>query len=249
MAQIHLSFLSLQVSWSTLTPYRLVTTGADGLARTWDVREACLKRYGRMIGERPEYLLQVQGKDVSSEDKNDSDGAGSSGPNGENGVAIPPLPVRGENGSENAAAPAAAAAEPPLPLIPPPPLPLPADGGPNGNQANGVGNADNDGADAGEFVANDNMDAGVKLVSKLQHGATLDERLGGPGTRSRRSAVKVICVARCPYGGHFATGSDDGICRVWQEEDNSSVETVDSHFCAFPSTEKDAPTRTSRRKS
>lgn len=196
-----------------------------------------------MIGERPEYLLRVQGKDVSSEDKNDSDGAGSSGLNG---VAIPPLPVRGENGSENAAA-----AEPPLPVIPPPPLPLPADGGPNGNQnqANGVGNADIDGADAGEFVANDNMDAGVKLVSKLQHGATLDERLGGPGTRSRRSAVKVICVARCPYGGHFATGSDDGICRVWQEEDNSLVETVDSHFGASPSTEKDAPTRTSRRKS
>ena len=185
-------FSFLQVSWSTLTPYRLVTTGADGLARTWDVREACLKRYGKMIGERPEYLLQMQGKDVTSEDKNDLDGAGSSGPNGEIGVAIPPLPVRGENGSENAAALAAAAAEPPLPVIPPPPLPLPADGGPNGNQnqANGVGNADNDGADAGVFVANDNMDAGVKLVSKLQHGATLDERLGGPGTRSRRSAVK-----------------------------------------------------------
>ena len=31
------------VSWSTLTPYRLVTTSQDGLARMWDIREAALK--------------------------------------------------------------------------------------------------------------------------------------------------------------------------------------------------------------
>ena len=44
------------VSWSALTPYRLVTTSADGLARTWDIRKSCLKRYGKYIGNRPEYI-------------------------------------------------------------------------------------------------------------------------------------------------------------------------------------------------
>ena len=64
---------TLKVSWSTLSPYRLVTTGADGLARTWDVREACLKRYGHMIGNRLEYCLRVNGKDVLSGILVDSD--------------------------------------------------------------------------------------------------------------------------------------------------------------------------------
>lgn len=65
---------------------------------------------------------------------------------------------------------------------------------------------------AGNFVANDRIDEGVEIVSKLRHGSppeTLDS--GVPGTRSRLSSVKVICVARCPKGGHFATGSDDGM--------------------------------------
>ena len=54
--------------------------------------------------------------------------------------------------------------------------------------------------------------------------------MAGPGTRSRRSAVNVICVARCPLGGYFSTGSDDAICRVWQDSDDRCVSLVDKRF-------------------
>eukprot|EP00536_Pseudo-nitzschia_multiseries_P002296 jgi/Psemu1/121574/gw1.30.120.1 len=67
----------------------------------------------------------------------------------------------------------------------------------------------------GDFVANDLVDEGVKLLSKYQHGTIQEEH--GPGTRSRRSAVNVICVSRCPLGNQFVTGSDDAIIRVWED--------------------------------
>jgi len=35
--------------------------------------------------------------------------------------------------------------------------------------------------------------------------------------------VKVICIARCPIGGHFATGSDDGVGRVWSDPEDDVV--------------------------
>lgn len=240
------------VSWSTLTPYRLVTTGADGLARTWDVRVACLMRYGRLIGNRPEYILQVNGNDLTLNREHDLLEASSDPSNGETIPAFALVPVRGESSSENAEADLASVAAP-LPggpaFIPPPPLPpaaaalvippLDPGGDPNNNQVQL--------AHDGQFVANDRLDVGVKLVSKLQHGATHDERMGGPGTRAMRSAVKVICVAHCPYGGHFATGSDDGICRVWREESNSLVEKADSHFHSRSSTQTDSVSRPARR--
>jgi hypothetical protein len=180
-----------------------------------------LKRYGNMIGKRPEYHLQLNGKDLSLSDDSESIRTTWSEPHADEAVPVPPLPVRENAGSIDAVP---AVHEPPIPL---PPLPPPA-----AEVANlaANGNAENADEAAGRFIANDVIDEGVKLVSKLQHGATLDERLGGPGTRTRRSAVKVICIARCPYGGHFATGSDDGICRLWQEEDNAVVESVDAHF-------------------
>jgi hypothetical protein len=78
-------------------------------------------------------------------------------------------------------------------------------------------------------VANDIIDEGVKLLAKYQHGAT-GPNIAGPGTRARRNAVNVICVARCPYGGHFTTGSDDGICRVWEDSDENGVEIIDQRF-------------------
>jgi WD40 repeat protein len=84
--------------------------------------------------------------------------------------------------------------------------------------------------DSGRFISNSRIDEGVVLIAKLQHGASVDERAQVPGTRSRRSAVKVICVARCPYGGHFATGSDDGICRIWKDDDDEQVERVDHYL-------------------
>ena len=88
-------------------------------------------------------------------------------------------------------------------------------------------------------MATDSIDEGVKLLSKLKHGETFDEANAvGAGTRSRRSAVKVICVARCPHGGHFATGSDDGVCRVWLDEDDPAVKLVDDMFRADGSRRK-----------
>lgn len=99
----------------------------------------------------------------------------------------------------------------------------------DGNQ--GRRSQDDDELRPGRFVENDILDRGVKLLAKLQHGAGFEERASVPGTRSRRAAVKVICVARCPYGGHFATGSDDGICRVWKDEDDFQVEDIDAFLC------------------
>lgn len=122
--------------------------------------------------------------------------------------------------------------------IPLPPLPPPA--APDPDHVNADQN-DND-TDAGDFVANDTIDEGVKLLSKLQHGATTEERAALPGTRSRRAPVKVICVSRCPFGGYFATGSDDGICRVWRDEDDPRVQAVDDRIstrraCSVPAPE------------
>ena len=52
--------------------------------------------------------------------------------------------------------------------------------------------------------------------------------MAGPGTRSRRAAVKVHSLALCPLGGHFATGATDGICRIWEKIEDGDVELVDS---------------------
>jgi WD40 repeat protein len=187
----------------------LVTAGADGLARVWDVREACLKRARSTTRDRPEYQLLLNGKDLSVSDVTESSQTSETAES----APVPPLPRR-ESGTSGDALEVAV---PEPPLLPPLPAPPEID----------VPNQEGDVAD-GQFIANDLMDEGVKLVSKLQHGASIDERLGGPGTRARRSAVNVICVARCPYGKHFATGSDDGICRIWQDEDSPLVERIDS---------------------
>lgn len=92
--------------------------------------------------------------------------------------------------------------------------------------------ADDAAAHDGTFVANDNIDEGVKLLAKFQHGVSSEDRSAapGPGTRSRK-AVRVICVSRCPLGGHFATGADDGICRLWEDSEDVDVEIVDSRSC------------------
>lgn len=179
-----------------MTPFNLVTTAADGLARTWDIRAACLKRYGAFVGGHPEY----QSPNLSA-----SSAAESS--------TLDTLPVPPVQPPQNESAPQ-------QPSVPLPAIPL-------GPENLAVPPAPEDEHEPGSFVANDNLDEGVKLLSKLQHGATSVERSTGIGTRGRRAAVKVICVARCPFGGHFATGSDDGICRLWRDEDNSAVEAID----------------------
>ena len=122
-------------------------------------------------------------------------------------VALPPLPLR--------------EAEPAVPL---PPLPR------AGEPVGGPAVQDNDeNVVIGRFVANDAIDEGVKLLSKLQHGAPQD-RANLTATRSRR-APQVLCVARCPVSGHFATGSEDGMCRIWREDnDDDRVDRIDRKF-------------------
>jgi hypothetical protein len=154
---------------------------------------------------------------------------------------VPPLPVR-----EGVTAPTAPNLESPQPhagsgqqpndsagepsqggvIVPPLPAAVPPLPGAQNNAGVAQNGDGNNSAAPGQFVANDLMDEGVKLLSKYKHGST-DEDVGGPGTRSRRAAVNVICVARCPLGGHFTTGSDDGICRVWADSNESGVATVD----------------------
>lgn len=191
----------IQVSWSLSTPYRLVTTGADGLARVWDIRQACLNRYKGFVGQRIEYIKKFPAEKNPRIEKNltaEKEDRNSRSISGETDEEIPiqvnEIPL------------------PPLPMAP-------------GADANGLLNiqqVDQQIDLSGNFVANNRIDEGVKLVSKLRHGSLPEAGEAGlPGTRSRLSSVKVICVARCPKGGHFATGSDDG---------KSSLSTSLTHY-------------------
>lgn len=248
------------VSWSKLTPYRLISTGSDGFARMWDIREACLKRYGANVGKRPEYRLKLTDAEkrglAHSRDKETSSN------NDQNGtpLPVPALPVRDAvpTGPAVASAPgdvtnnggelsqnhndgsANVLVVPPLPVAVPP---LPGDVVPNnGRNAHGQ----NEIAPPGQFVANDEMDEGVKLLSKFKHGAT-GPNVVGPGTRSRRAAVNVICIARCPLGMYFATGSDDGICRVFEDDEDPGVAIVDGRADKhYPGLNEHRSSRTTR---
>jgi len=192
-------------------PYRLVTTGSDGLARMWDIREAAINRYGAHVGKREDYTLPLAGNGRST---NGSEEAGASSSILASGdELLPPLPLRNGGSVEDGPAGSQGNA---------------GDGAENvavgaGNAAGGGGEAGGGDVQPGQFVRNDVLDEGVRLVTKLQHGAPPDQNLPGASTRSRRKAVKVICIARCPKGGHFATGAEDGICRVWSEEDGGDV--------------------------
>lgn len=205
-----------------------MTTGSDGFARMWDIREATLKRYGAIIGKRAEYRLHLTEKEKKADKEQVESQHPAHAASGPVNI-LPPLPVRG---NEAAAPPPAAAVavaaeniEPPALVVPPLPDAVPPLPGPESAQAN----AANENIAPGQFVANDIIDEGVKLVAKYQHGAT-GPNMAGPGTRARRGAVNVICVARCPYGGHFTTGSDDGICRVWEDSDENGVAIIDQRF-------------------
>ncbi len=73
----------------------------------------------------------------------------------------------------------------------------------------------------GEFVFNDHIDDGVKLMASLQHSSVTPETEASLRSTSTglSKEVRVLCIARCPTGGHFATGSDDGVGRVWIDDD------------------------------
>jgi len=247
------------VSWSALTPYRLVSTGSDGFARVWDIREACLKRYSNIVCQREEYNIlltkeekkaQMDGQKVTDKATGSAQRKPLSSTTDMDNNALPDIVVaptaadassepadsRGvEPGSENNSsttttnnnnnsgnnAPDVDIIVPPLPAAVPPL----GQGADSGNQEP----AAQDENASGQFVANDLIDEGVKLLSKYQHGEIQEEH-HGPGTRSRRLAINVICVARCPLGKQFVTGSDDGICRVWEDFDDSSVAIIDGRL-------------------
>ena len=154
----------------------------------------------------------------------------------ESNVEPPPLPERqNQPETNNAEAPIPVLPDQaPLPPLPPaaaadvPPIPGAA---PENQQAEGNDDAGAEAPADGRFVANAEIDEGVQIVEKFLHGTSVEERMAAPGTRSRRAAVKVLSVARCPLGGHFATGAGDGICRVWEDAEDIDVEIVDNRTC------------------
>jgi len=209
----------------------------DGLARMWDIREAALKRYVYVIGRRSEYKLpNLSSKyELCSQRKTDDnltsdDDKEESATNLENDlmsgnttlpvqIALPPIPHRSESGTiNNNVASNNSNNNNDVQNIVVPPLPP---------GVNPLGQENERTSAQAVIEANhqERCDEGVRLLSKLQHGEAANSLFQGPGTRARRKAVKVICLARCPIGGHFATGSDDGIGRIWEDfEDRRLIE-------------------------
>ena len=131
------------MSWSLLTPYRLVTCGDDGLAKLWDVRKAALKRYGNMIGRRGDYTLPDQ-KEVVEGNANDNVELESE--------TLPPVPMPQPN-------PGNVSLE--VDAVPELPPAVAEAEGPVMNNVN-IPNADNNLGNPGDFVANDAVDEGEK---------------------------------------------------------------------------------------
>lgn len=219
------------VSWSMLTPYRLVTAGADGYAKCWDIREACVLRYGSVVGKRFEYKRRKI-ETSQAETEHTEEGI-------ESGVTLPPIPERPVAAAPLAAAPSPGfadergtepsgqdvPAEAPQVPVPLPPLPP---GAQQNQQQEPVPLVPAEGEEEnGRFLAGDGIDEGVQLLSRMQHGAAVDESVGGHGTRSRRTVVKVLCVDACPRGQYIATGADDGMCRIFPAIDDAALERLD----------------------
>lgn len=240
---IYCLIIILKVSWSTLTPYRIVTVGQDGLARIWDIRQAALKRC-KTVRSRIDYTLPK----IDSQNENESDlnanpimnrnrninGNVENDENIHNDVILPPLPVRLNNINASSGIEVSHNSNQAGPnqvqnnnvnnnnvFVPP----LPA-GAEQGVGAQDVPN-NGDRPGPGVFVANDEIDEGVSLLSKLQHGVASSSDQIGSQTRSSRKKVNVLCITRCPIGGHFATGSDDGLGRIWADEDDRQLQHLD----------------------
>ena len=96
----------------------------------------------------------------------------------------------------------------------------PAGGGGNPNAAIDLANhfANNV---PGDFVANAVLEKGVTLVAELRP-RSVDT---GRSSRSNQQAMRVMCIARCPLGGIFATGSGDGCVHVWTDAEDYSTTT------------------------
>jgi len=221
------------VSWSALTPFRLVTCGEDGLARIWDIRGAALTRYGNIISKRSDYRLPQTRKHNPAPQQ----GSLKTTVIDDAEMALDPIEKQSdEQGRSGAGSNLVSNRFPNLPSnideheginVAVPPLPPGAEG------FGGVANQEADPnvinrANPGDFVANDEIDEGVELLAQLQHGDFAANIQQGVNTRGRRKAVKVMCITRCPVGGHFATGSDDGLGRIWADDDDTRVESIDA---------------------
>lgn len=229
------------MSWSSLSPYRLATVGSDGLARMWDIREAALKRYGAQVGKRLDYLLPLTDTEKGAFQEEPPLEATTENNLSHNSVPVPVLPPLPLPDNEPRIEHAAADVSNPSlgsrgeAQVNVPPLPpgagaglIQGEAGAGSNQGE-AGAAGRSAVAEGSFVANNAIDEGVRLIAKLQHGDTVEDQ-PGPATRSSRKAVKVICVARCPIGGHFVTGSDDGLARIWADEDDDRIEVLDQRY-------------------
>jgi hypothetical protein len=190
----------------------------------WDIREAALKRCAS-INSRRDYTLidsglskmngRVDAIGEKSEESMDDEVANYIEPT-ENSFELPPIPQPNQRSAD------AVENDPPnlnrnetgLNGIIVPPLPVGAE--------SGVG-------DGGAFVSNGEIDEGVSLLSLLQHGDLPpgNDQFTGAETRARSKAVNVVCLTRCPIGGHFATGSDDGVGRVWLDSDDKELSHID----------------------
>ena len=184
----------------------------------WDIKKAALKKCGQYYS-----WLKQEGDDIDNEE-DDMEAEDCSPALNMNPLPPPPPPIQQDGDPQVAEAVAGpvvggvdeGAAAPGLD----------AQGIINANAANIAF-----GQHYGEFQANNRIDKGVELVAQLQHGSILhdSDRL----TRTSGKPVKVMCIARCPIGGHFATGSDDGHGRVWADDDDWQVENLDNDFSEF----------------
>ncbi|KAL7551928.1 hypothetical protein ACHAWF_015148 [Thalassiosira exigua] len=179
------------VSWSTLTPYRLVTCGEDGLARMWDVRKAAMNKYSDLRQRWSQYSLPKPDDAANhpETDRQEHDESIS--------MAVNPPNAADDSGARNNLA--------------------------------GIGL---DGY--GDFVFNNRIDKGVSVIAQFQHGSPQeDHALQGRVTRTTGKPIRVMCIARCPVGGHFATGTDDGLGHVWADDDDWIVEFRDRESSKF----------------
>jgi len=183
----------------------------------WDIKKAAIKKCGQYYS-----WLKQEGDDIDNEE--DVEAEDCSPALNMNPLPPPPPPIQMQQEG---------------PQVAPPGEPVIAEdegaAAPGLDAQQGIINANAAniafGQHYGEFQANNRIDKGVELVAQLQHGAVLreDDRL----TRTSGKPVKVMCIARCPIGGHFATGSDDGHGRVWADDDDWQVENLDNEFSEF----------------
>lgn len=252
------------VSWSYRVPYQLVTTSQDGWARVWDVRLAAVKRSVNVLGARLDYswvsfdyessstasLIKKKGNNMReqyhlamshSEDDNECKKYGKT--NGLEPIDIDKISTT--SGSKAAD----------IDKLEPRKISTRFDESsmPIEDRREGMNSLSLDGPGQGQislgaFVSGSSMDQGVILIGNLFHGgsaATPAESTQSVTRRSRSKAVSVICVSRCPLGGHFATGSDDGVGRMWSEDEETRIEDLDSQLLDHLHATRRVPSHTS----